>query len=434
MRGSQSPVRNETPANLTYPLAAQSEIVRSHQKDTHYRDQLYAQIKDVANDVLGSRQSHAYSELLSLVASVAYFGLSTLGNSQSLGEEYVNAVMRYRPNGKIVRPKQRAILICFYIVAPFLLKKAYVALRKFLSWKEQQISQQRQRSKLREQMAVAQGKPSTAQQSSFHSSVSSKYEALVLWLATNLPGSHILEASNGIVAYLSAAQLTVFYLFGRYYTLAHRLAKVDYLYASTHRPNARPQSYEVLGVMLGTQLAVKLAMTVYSRYHLSYQRNRLGTSSRNFAGHDSSNEKGHKRSAVQIDGLPIPLGQQTTSSMSEGSAHSVIPLGYPDANAPISSERLGFHGKLDTVQRAQVDAQISTCRARTAQLEAIADDILRCTLCMDRRTPEAGNSAVTECGHVFCWDCITNWVKEKPECPLCRQALQPNKLISIYNL
>ena len=105
MRGSQSPVRNATPANLTYPLAAQSEIVRSHQKDTYYRDQLYAQIKDVANDVLGSRQSHAYSELLSLVASVAYFGLSTLGNSQSLGEEYVNAVMRYRPSGKIVHPK-----------------------------------------------------------------------------------------------------------------------------------------------------------------------------------------------------------------------------------------------------------------------------------------------------------------------------------------
>ncbi|WFC99243.1 peroxisome biogenesis factor 10 [Malassezia yamatoensis] len=434
MRGRESSDRNETPANLTYPLAAQSEIVRSHQKDTYYRDQLYAQIKDVANDVLGSRQSHTYGELLSLVASVAYFGLSTLGNSQSLGEEYVNAVMRYRPNGKIVRPKRRAILICLYIVAPFVLKKAYVALRKFLTRKEQQITQQRQRSMLREPMATAQGKRSTAIPSSFRSSVLSKYEALILWLANSLPGTHVLEASNGIVAYLSAAQLTVFYLFGRYYTLAHRLAKVDYLYASTHRPNARPQSYEVLGVMLGTQLAVKLAMSVYGRYKVSYQQDQPGNSSKNFAGQDFSTEKGHKRSVVQIDGRPIPLGKQQTSSKPGGSAHSVIPLEYPDANAPISPEQLGFQGKLDTVQRAQVDAQISTSRARTAQLEAIADDILRCILCMDRRTPEAGNSAVTECGHVFCWDCITNWVKEKQECPLCRQAFQPNKLIPIYNL
>lgn len=105
MRGLQPSEHSSTPARLLYPRAAQSEIVRAHQKDVYYRDQFYAQVKEVASDLLGSRRSHVYGEVLSLAASVAYFGLSTLGGAQSLGEEYVNAMMRYRPSGKIVDGK-----------------------------------------------------------------------------------------------------------------------------------------------------------------------------------------------------------------------------------------------------------------------------------------------------------------------------------------
>lgn len=105
MRGTDAQNPLATPERFSYPHAAQSEIVRAHQKDVYYRDQFYAQLKEVASDVLGSRRSHVYGELLSLVASVAYFGLSTLGGAQSLGEEYVNAVMRYRPTGRIIHAK-----------------------------------------------------------------------------------------------------------------------------------------------------------------------------------------------------------------------------------------------------------------------------------------------------------------------------------------
>jgi peroxin-10 len=44
----------------------------------------------------------------------------------------------------------------------------------------------------------------------------------------------------------------------------------------------------------------------------------------------------------------------------------------------------------------------------------------KCTLCLE----ELKDPAATQCGHVFCWACIGDWVREKPECPLCRrQAL-----------
>jgi len=43
----------------------------------------------------------------------------------------------------------------------------------------------------------------------------------------------------------------------------------------------------------------------------------------------------------------------------------------------------------------------------------------KCTLCLEpMRDP-----SVTTCGHVFCWTCILDWVREKPECPLCRQGV-----------
>jgi peroxin-10 len=32
-----------------------------------------------------------------------------------------------------------------------------------------------------------------------------------------------------------------------------------------------------------------------------------------------------------------------------------------------------------------------------------------CTLCLEERT----NSCSTECGHLFCWDCIVGWGREK---------------------
>lgn len=126
--GSEQPV---TPTYLAYPHAAQSEIVRAHQKDVYYRDQFFTQLKEVVGDLLGSRRSQLYAEALSVVASVAYFGLSTLGGAQSLGEEYVNAMMRYRPSGKIISVKVRFYGDTYDSVAHFSLH--YISLHHMCS-------------------------------------------------------------------------------------------------------------------------------------------------------------------------------------------------------------------------------------------------------------------------------------------------------------
>ncbi|KAF4594558.1 RING-1 like protein [Ophiocordyceps camponoti-floridani] len=174
---------------------------------------------------------------------------------------------------------------------------------------------------------------------------------------------------------LQALTLAFFYFQGSYYELSKRLLNLRYLFTRSMPDTPDRAGYEVLGVLLAIQLAVQSYLHV----------------------------RANLVSSPDSDPSPPLPETEPPSEPPPSTSPSTIqtPTQPPTAatNTPVAPDP-----RFDLAD-ASVMAYIRGAQQR------------RCTLCLDPlRDPSA-----TQCGHVFCWRCIADWVREKPECPLCRR-------------
>lgn len=175
-----------------------------------------------------------------------------------------------------------------------------------------------------------------------------------------------------------ALSLAAFYFTGSYYHLAKRLAGLRYVFTRTRSLDQRHEGYELLGVLLVLQIMVQSILHV---------RQTLSEAS---SGGESTEES-----------LRGGLGDTQMSTSTQSIAQTTQ---TPLLNAP----------RYDTAQESTMSWIPSGQQSK-------------CTLCLEPfRDP-----SVTTCGHVFCWTCIQDWVREKAECPLCRQAILPQKILPL---
>ena len=135
-------------------------------------------------------------------------------------------------------------------------------------------------------------------------------------------------------------------------------------------PDSRPPSYSLLGILLATRLVYRL---------ISWLR------SRRVAADPLRDPSGEES---QITGGP---NAPSEAFLDDRSLSSILNIRDPEGRPPIPAEE---------------------DEGTILDVEAIPEEIRdsrKCTLCLEERT----NACATDCGHMFCWDCIVGWAREK---------------------
>jgi len=191
-----------------------------------------------------------------------------------------------------------------------------------------------------------------------------------------------LKRLSSVFSILTEVNLAVFYLRGSYYDPVKRLLGIRNISALPENPHLRPPSYSLLGVLIGVRLLYRMVVALRPADNSSKAKQATA---------------GAGDIGAYLDDRPI----ETVIAM-QGAEDQPIPSPEDDVGT-----------LLDIAAIPPVQRQSRSC-----------------TLCLEERT----DSCVTECGHLFCWNCVVGWGREKAECPLCRQALSLSKLLPIHNL
>ncbi|RKU42310.1 peroxisome bioproteinsis factor 10 [Coniochaeta pulveracea] len=380
-----------------YPYASAPDIIRAHQKDAYFQGVLTNQLSDLHRRLLGARSAHAWAAEARSFADALYLSLTTLVGNRTLGEEYCDLVQVVEPSrlwqgeGKdgqaattgapqLPTIGKRASLIGTSVLAPYIGSLLLPRLRRRL------------RARLQQRLATLTKQGAGP---SKRSPGSRAYRIQRYLLA------HLFELTSS--SHIQALTLAVFYFTGAYYSLSKRLLGLRYVF-TTSRPSPTPGNdrvgYEVLGVLLLVQMAVRgwLHLRAVSSTGTEAEleteaeiRERAGLVPRDVDVSLDVNSYTSNNELLGGDGGRIVVGGQRTLEEIGRTTHTPVTKG--------GRARYDLGGDEKTM------AWIKGRQQRN------------CTLCLEGMK----DPAATPCGHVFCWTCIGDWVREKPECPLCRR-------------
>jgi peroxin-10 len=362
------------PAAHFYPFATPPDIIRSHEKDGFITGTLTNQAQSIIRSLKGARYAHTHAETIKNLTEILYFSLTTLIGNRTLGEEYCDIVQLEDDTLRLPSIVRRAGYILSSILVPWTLGRILPSLRQRIRAKlERSIA--RQHAKAAKQGAVVTTKSR------------GKY------LTTLRFQTYILEHLDSLTSLspIYAVSLATFYFSGAYYHLSKRLWGLRYVFTKRIGESEQRVGYEVLGVLLVLQMTVQgiihVRQTVASMQQQQQQKEVEPALSAGF-DHQSLSDQRHPKQDMLLPSLQHPPS---------------IP------HLPASAPRYDLSANPAAVPWIPAGQQ------------------RKCTLCLELFK----DPSVTTCGHVFCWTCIRDWVREKPECPLCRQEVLASKILPV---
>ncbi|KIW89697.1 uncharacterized protein Z519_09853 [Cladophialophora bantiana CBS 173.52] len=372
-------------ASMEYPFATSPDILRTHQKDAYITGSISSQASTILRALLGARFAHKYSEATNHLSELLYLCITTLLGNRTLGEEYCDVIQVEDDTLRLAGLGRRVGYIASVVFAPWILGKSLPALRRRLRSKlEWNIEHAKQKDRHRRH-------PTSAR--------SLKLQEYIL--------KHLDTLTSPQPIY--ALSLAIFYFTGAYYHIAKRLFGLRYVFTKQIKPNEERVGYEVLGVLLVLQMAVQSALHIRETYV------EATTTASTTTGEGTKEEA--ITAAMLANGVEIPIPSSLETSSTGG--HLLSAVSMPSSLPP----GLGANTAtpiLDTPRYALEDHDETMAWIPAGHQR-------KCTLCLEPfRDP-----SVTTCGHVFCWTCVQDWVKEKAECPLCRQSVLSQKVLPL---
>lgn len=416
---SQPPPSRPPPPLTTspYPFAAAPDIIRAHQKDAYFQGVLTNQLSDLHRRLRGARSAHAWATETHAFANALYLCLTTLLGNRTLGEEYCDLLQVEAPSttppshpsqpstgghesgsGPVLPSLgRRAGYLTTATLLPYLTTLLLPRLRTILRTRLQ--SRLATLTRLgRDEARDKSGRPGA------------EYRMVRYLLA------HLGELLSG--AQVRAVVLAVFYFGGAYYEVGKRVWGLRYVFTRQVEEEGAPvgagggggrAGYEVLGVLLVVQMLVRGWMHV---------REQLAVGGRTAEGEEFGRERAAFGPGADVD---VSLDENAFASNNEllgggagGSGSAQRSLGEIGAMAHTPVPRAG-RARYDLGTSEKVMGWIKGEQQR------------KCTLCLE----ELKDPAATQCGHVFCWACIGDWVREKPECPLCRREAMVQHILPL---
>ncbi|KXT09364.1 hypothetical protein AC579_3824 [Pseudocercospora musae] len=381
VRDSSQPVSEDPSKSCNYPWAAAPDIIRSNQKDAYFQSVLLTQLSAVIRSLYGTRSEHKWANEASVFTELLYLGLTTFIGNRTLGEEYCDIVQVEDDSNRLPSLARRSGYILSSVLLPYALIKFLPALRRRL------------RAKLEKTLKKA-----------HHRRVSNPDKCKHPPKKVNQFQEYILKHLDSLTspAPVYAVSLAVFYFSGAYYQLSKRLFGLRYVFTRKLTEGDQRAGYEVLGFLLVVQMVVQ----GYLHLRNTYQNIQTSSNVHLVPGPSGTNSLQGGGTAVIADEIEIETENHfSTPLLFETNPQGTDPEVIKRRVSQVTHTPLASGHRYDLKEK-EVMQWIEGGQQR------------KCTLCLE---PMKDPSATT-CGHVFCWTCVTDWLREQPMCPLCRQS------------